>query len=308
MFDIILKISPLFFIVAFGFFCKKRKFFNDNTLKYLTRFVMYLSLPAVLLEKLSTTDFETLIDVSFLFAYLSSLVGVMLISGGIGYVIFSKSMKYNVMLGLGGVYGNIGFLAIPVLSTTLGEWVSIPLALMLTLDLLILLPVATFLLQLNSADEKSNTSPLKALKRSLFNPLILSIMLGLILSIFQITLPNNIIFGLDWLGKAAGPCAMFIVGTALYGRTVNHKPISALYISTMKLIVMPFAVYFFMSLFSVNPEWIVVATLGAAMPCAAVLGVIAEEHKILSQQSSTAVLLTTIFSVLTIPLLIGFFS
>lgn len=308
MFDIVLKISPLFFLVAVGFFCKKESFFNERALRYLTRFVMYLSLPAVLLGKLATTDFKTLIDFYFLFAYLSSLIGVMLISGVIGYIIFSKNIKYNIMLGLGGVYGNIGFLAIPVLSTTIGEWVSVPLALMLTLDLLILLPVATFLLQLNSVDEKSNTSPMEALKRSLFNPLILSIILGLILSIFQITLPNNIIYGLDWLGKAAGPCAMFIVGTALYGRKITHRPTSALYISTIKLIFMPLAVYFFMSLFSVNPEWIVAATLGAAMPCAAVLGVIAEEHKILPQQSSTAVLFTTIFSVITIPLLIRFFS
>lgn len=308
MFEIIVKILPLFSLVALGYLFKRKKILNDKSLKYLTRFVMYLSLPAVLLGKLATTDFNTLIDFPFLFAYLLSLFGVMIISGLIGYIIFSSNIKYSIMLGLGGVYGNIGFLAIPVLSITIGEWVSVPLALMLTLDLLILLPVATFLLQLNSTNELSDTTPIKALKRSLFNPLILSIMLGLILSIWQINLPNYIVNGLGWLGTAAGPCAMFIVGTALYGRKISQKPIAAVYISTVKLIIMPFAVYLFMNVLSVNPEWIIAATLGAAMPCAVVLGVIAEEHKTLPQQASTAVLVTTIFSVLTIPLLIRIFS
>ena len=304
MLDILLKILPLFSLVAIGYFCKQRTIIGALGLKYLTRFVMYLSLPAVLLGKLAITDFKTLIDIPFLIAYLLSLTCGILVSGGIGYIAFERNRKNSIMLGLGSVYGNVGFLAIPVLTVTIGEWISVPLALMLTLDLLILLPVATFLLQLNSGVSHVSSNPMNALKRSLLNPLILSIALGLILSVCKIQLPNSVIDGLDWLGKAAGPCAMFIVGTALYGRKVSHRPIAAFYMSAFKLLAMPMVVYFFMSLLNVTPMWIIAATLGASMPCAAVLGVIAEEHNALPQQASAAVLLTTIFSVATIPFLI----
>ncbi|MFT2111261.1 AEC family transporter [Marinomonas sp. 2405UD68-3] len=308
MLEILIKTTPLFALIAIGYFCKKTAVFSSKNLKHLTQFVMYLSLPAVLLGKLSTTDFDTLINVPFLAAYTLALLGVMFLSGFIGYVIFDRNKKNSIMTGLGGVYGNIGFLAIPVLSSTIGEWVAIPLAMMLTLDLLILLPVATFLLQLNNTSNDLQLTPIKALKRSLLNPLILSIALGLLLSVGEINVPNNLIISLQWLGSAAGPCAMFIVGTALFGRKISQNPIPALYMSTIKLLIMPLVVYVLMTLMQVHPTWIIAATLGASMPCAAVLGVIAEEHKANPHQASSAVLLTTVCSMATLPFLIHLLS
>ena len=310
MLETFIKIIPLFALVGLGYFCKKHAIVGVTSLKYLTRFVMYLSLPAVLLGKLATTNFETLIDVSFLSAYLVSLLSVMLISGGVGYFLFEKCANHGVMLGLGGVYGNIGFLAIPVLAATVGEWTSVPLALMLTLDLLILLPFSSFLLQLSNTNNSdvdhhdNNFTPIKALVRSLLNPLIISIIVGLILSAWSITLPTSVVGGLELLSSAAGPCAMFIVGTALFGRSITQNPFAAIYMSAVKLAIMPFVVFLMMTMFQVNPQWVFIATLGSAMPCAAVLGVMAEEYKTLSHQASTAVLLTTMVSVVTLPLLI----
>ncbi|MEM5527908.1 AEC family transporter [Gammaproteobacteria bacterium AS21] len=312
MLETFIKIIPLFALVALGYFCKRQAIVGVISLKYLTRFVMYLSLPAVLLSKLATTDFATLIDIPFLSAYLLSLLCVMLISGLVGYLLFERRANNGVMLGLGGVYGNIGFLAIPVLGASVGEWTSVPLALMLTIDLLILLPFSSFLLQISNANNNdidqhdSNFTPLTALKRSLLNPLIIAIIIGLILSAYSITLPTSIIGGLDLLSSAAGPCAMFIVGSALFGRSITQNPFAAIYISTVKLAIMPFVVFLMMTLFQVNSVWVLIATLGAAMPCAAVLGVMAEEYKTLSHQASTAVLLTTVISVVSLPLLIHY--
>ncbi|WP_158967445.1 AEC family transporter [Paraglaciecola sp. L3A3] len=312
MLETFIKIIPLFALVGLGYLCKKHKIVGVISLKYLTRFVMYLSLPAVLLGKLASTDFETLLDIPFLTAYLISLISVMFTFGLVGYFLFEKRANYGVMLGLGGVYGNIGFLAIPLLAVTVGEWTSVPLALMLTLDLLILLPFSSFLLQLSNtnntyfAHHENNFTPFKALKRSLLNPLIISIIVGLILSAWSITLPASVIEGLALLGSGAGPCAMFIVGTALFGRSMKQNSFAAIYMSTVKLAIMPFVVFLMMTMFQVNSVWILIATLGSAMPCAAVLGVMAEEYKTLSHQASTAVLLTTVVSVVTLPLLIHF--
>ena len=167
MLDIFIKIMPLFALVGLGYFCKKRKIVGVTSLTYLTRFVMYLSLPAVLLGKLATANFDTLINVAFLSAYSLSLFCVMLIAGGIGYFLFEKRTSHGVMLGLGSVYGNIGFLAIPLLAVTVGEWTSVPLALMLTVDLIILLPFSSFLLQLSNtnknANKNNNFTPIGAL-------------------------------------------------------------------------------------------------------------------------------------------------
>lgn len=276
---------------------------------HLTRFIMYLSLPAVLLQKLSSTEFEMLLDMKFLGTYLFSIFSIMLISGIIGFFIFEKKSSNGVMIGLGSVYGNIGFLGIPVLAVTVGEWTSVPLALMLTIDLIFLLPLSAFLLQLSTMQSlEGDLTPLKALKRSLFNPLIISIVLGLSISAFTIEIPVLFNDGLKLLGSAAGPCAMFIVGVSLVGRKISAKPYEAGVMSFFKLCITPLFVFTLMTIFNISPDWIMAATLGAAMPCASVLGVIAEEYKTMPFQASSAVVITTLLAAGTLPLYISFLS
>jgi len=180
---------------------------------------------------------------------------------------------------------------------------------MLTIDLIILLPLASFLLQITNMQNLDNfISPLKALKRSLLNPLIVSIIVGLCLSALRIKVPISMTEGLNLLGSAAGPCAMFIVGTSLVGRKISSKPYEAGLISLFKLCTTPFFVFIMMTVLNVSASWTIAATLAAAMPCAAVLGVVAQEYKVMPFQASTAVVLSTICAAGTLPLLISYFS
>lgn len=309
MFDILIKVSPFFGLVALGYLVKQKQIISATGQLYLTRFIMYVSLPAVLLEKLATTEFEMLLDFTFLGAYGLSLFVILMLSGTIGFLVFERKASHGIMIGLSSAYANIGFLAIPVLALSVGEWTSIPLALMLTIDLMILLPLASFLLQLTTMQNGDSVhTPLKTLKRSLLNPLIISIIVGLCLSALKIKVGEPITEGLKFIGSAAGPCAMFIVGTSLVGRKISAKPYEAGFISLFKLCIAPFIVFMVMTSFNVSSTWVMAATLGAAMPCAAVLGVVAEEYKVMPFQASTAVVLTTICAAGTLPLLIRYFS
>lgn len=308
MFDILIKVFPFFGLVALGYLIKQKQIISVTGQLYLTRFIMYVSLPAVLLEKLATTDFEMLLDFKFLGAYSFSLLLLLTLSGTLGFLVFERKASHAIMIGLSSVYANIGFLAIPVLALTVGEWTSIPLALMLTIDLMILLPLASFFLQLTTIQNMDNAhTPMKILKRSLLNPLIVSIVIGLCLSAMKIKVGEPITDVLKFIGNTAGPCAMFIVGTSLVGRKISAKPYEAGFISIFKLCIAPFVVFVVMASFDVSPTWIMAATLGAAMPCAAVLGVVAEEYKVMPFQASTAVVLTTLCAAGTLPFLIRYF-
>ncbi|WP_417455178.1 AEC family transporter [Kiloniella sp.] len=308
MFDILIKVSPFFGLVALGYFIKQKQVISVTGQQYLTRFIMYVSLPAVLLEKLATTEFKMLLDFKFLGAYILSLFVLLILSGLVGFLVFERKTSHGIMIGLSSVYANIGFLGIPVLAVSVGEWTSIPLALMLTIDLVILLPLASLLLQLTTEQNVDNTHrPVEILIRSLLNPLIISIIVGLCISALRVNVGESITEGLKFIGNTAGPCAMFIVGTSLVGRKISAKPYEAGLISVFKLCIAPFIVFMVMTGFNVSPAWIMAATLGAAMPCAAVLGVVAEEYKVMPFQASTAVVLTTLCAAGTLPVLIHYY-
>ncbi len=307
MVDFFQQLLPFFLLVGAGYLAVKFKLVGSKVVGLLTKAILWIFLPSVLLVKLATTPFETLLNPAFLSAYLLAAFSLMLVGGAVGFVLFEKRRSNAVMIGLSGAYGNIGFLAIPLLGAVVGDWTSVPLALILTLDLMVLLPVASFLLQLgDQKTHKGDFTALQSLKRALVNPLILSIVLGLALSGLELKIPSVTQDGFTLLGKAAGPCAMFVVGTSLFGKKMSGKIGETLYMSGLKLVAYPVVVWLAMTLFDIPVDWKILAVLAAAMPCAAVLSVIAEEYRTMAAQAASAVLVTTVASAVLLPALIGY--
>lgn len=307
MTHIVGQLVPFFALVAVGYFCKRRQWVGTTSLMILTRLVLFVFLPAVLVTKISSTSIDTLLNGSFVAAYLLSAFLIMIVGGGFAYVFFKVSFSEAAFTGLSGAYGNIGFFAIPVLVSVVGEWISVPLALILILDLVILVPVVTFILQLGETTQHEGAFTAKlAIKRALINPLIIAIAIGLFFSSFNLQIPSVIYDGLFYLGKAAGPCAMFIVGVSLGGIVLSRRPVEAIYMTSLKLLIYPVLVALMMHLFSIESNWVIAAILAAAMPCAAILTAIAEEYKTMPAQSSAAILISTVVSAATLPLLIGY--
>ena len=102
------------------------------------------------------------------------------------------------------------------------------------------------------------------------------------------------------LSPAAAPCAMFVVGAVLADNKTSAQPLPAIYMSVFKLLVFPVLVWFVLGAFDIEDNWRMAASLGAAMPAAAVLTVVAEDQDTLPGQASMAVLLSTLISVVTI--------
>jgi len=78
----------------------------------------------------------------------------------------------------------------------------------------------------------------------------------------------------------------------------------ASWVSVFKLAVHPLIMWGAMTAFGVSDAWRLVATLGAATPVAAALFVIAQEHGAMPVRASTAVLISTAVSMVSLPLLI----
>ncbi|MBL4586351.1 MAG: AEC family transporter [Flavobacteriales bacterium] len=314
MSDIINIILPFFALVVTGYVAARLTIIESSGILGLNRFVYFFALPALLFSKMALTPVEQVLgEETFALAYLASGLLVFAIGWVMAKVLFRMSADKLSVMALSGCYANIGFMGIPVLVTILGAKAAAPLSIMLMIDVAFFIPFATTLIDLLRAErrqgEARNGQVLSAVVTSVVkNPLIIAIVLGFTFSATGIGLPGAIGGFTNLLGQAAAPAAMFALGAVLAGRPMSEGMGEVAYMSVVKLAVHPLVMWWGMTLFGVGAEWRLAVTLGAATPVAASMFVIAQEYKALPVRVSTAVLLTTAVSMITLPLLIAWLN
>jgi len=299
--DIFFLVLPFFALVITGYVAARWRILDAPGVLGINRFVYFFALPALLFNKMAETDFSRLVSESaFVLAHLVAGLVVFALMWGTAKVLFKAGRNSLAVMALAGCYGNIGFLGIPLLVSVLGGDAAAPLSLMLLVDVAFFIPFATILMSPMGAGNLRHIIMRGVVK----NPLIIAIVVGTGFSAAGFGLPGELSGFTNLLGQAAAPAAMFALGAVLAGRPIADGLGEASWVSVFKLAAHPLIMWGAMTAFGVSDAWRLVATLGAATPVAAALFVIAQEHDVMPARASTAVLISTAVSMVSLPLLI----
>jgi len=135
--------------------------------------------------------------------------------------------------------------------------------------------------------------------------MIVSIILGLGWGASGFALPSPANDFLTLLGAAATPCALFAIGASLAGRTAERVQIAG-WIAFAKLILHPAAVSIAaLVVFPVEPYAAGVMIAAASLPVAGNVYILAQHFGIAPQRVSTAILISTALSILTVSAVIA---
>ena len=146
-----------------------------------------------------------------------------------------------------------------------------------------------------------------SLKAAILNPTTLAVAVAIPLYLLQIRFPTPMADTVSLLGKMSTPLCMFILGKRLASmrlKTVFTKPF-AYVVCALKLIVYPLFAYlcvYFLPFFDETFK-ICLYVLSAA-PSGAIILSLAELHGCEQKLSANAVLLTTLCSLITLPLML----
>jgi len=146
-----------------------------------------------------------------------------------------------------------------------------------------------------------------SLKAALVNPSMLAVFTGIILCLLKAKnwLPDIFRTGFSTLGAMSTPLCMIILGVRL--ATMDFKTLFttrlAWLISAGKLIVFPLFCYLLMLPLPLDPVFKGSVVILAGTPCASILLNLAEIHHNGQELAANCALLSTILSILTIPLL-----
>ena len=146
--------TPLFitllpFLLAFlcGYVATRRRWMPSNTAVVLTRFVLYLALPALIIHALNGYDARQSIAAAFLAAHALTLALVVLTVLICVHQWFLKTRANAVMTAYAASYSNEGFLGFPLLLALFGHESIVPISLIFTFDLVVFTPLARILHQ-----------------------------------------------------------------------------------------------------------------------------------------------------------------
>lgn len=304
MLPILLKTLPFFAVIGTGFLAGRARFITPDATVQLTRFVFYFALSAMLFGFAANLSLTEIFSLPFVLAYLSATTTVWAL---VFAVALARRADREAALfeAHTGVIGNVGFLGIPMLALLLGPAAVGPVLLVLAVDLIVFSSVLTLLITLFRSGRVS-FGTIRVLAVGLAsNPMIVSTALGLAWGATGRSLWAPVAEFMTLLGAAATPCALFAIGASLAGRRPD-RPLIAAWLSFAKLVLHPMAVSLAaLWLFPVDPYAAGVMIAAAALPVAGNVFILAQAYGVAPQRVSTAILVSTALSVLTVTAVIA---
>lgn len=315
-FELVISQIIIFVIYAgIGVIAVKTGVLQEKSLDVISKLVIKITLPIMLFHNTITgvtaeefvDNISILLWTAFLFATLFGL-GFLLkkvfrLKGDIGNVYNANTM-----------FGNIGFMGIPVLVSFFPEHGLLYVVLFTVVDHLVLWTVGVYLttpeskrIQKQTDENVSNkkaTSITNTIKK-LINPAMVAIILSVIGVFAGVELPSEVDVALSKVGAITSPLAMIYIG-ALFCYTDmlgSLKKIEFYGTVLMKMVLYPIALYWFMGLFEgVNPEIRLAMTMLSAMPGMTSIAMIAKSQGSEGEYSAGGVFVTTLCSIVTLPL------
>ena len=309
MTEIIGITSSFFAVIALGAFTKYIGLFDEKSSQIFSNFAFYVALPPLIITSIMNNQVSGIINFDYIIRFEFATLIIFLFSYFFAKFIFKLKGGENSVFALNSTYSNYGYIGIPLVILVFGQKAIIPASLLLVCDIAFVLAlVAIFSINFNNTSAFLNL--IKALKSILKNPVIISCLIGLLLSFYGINLGKVSEETLSILSGAAVPTALFAIGIIIVSKKVEKAYSELIFISFVKLIIHPLLVISLYVFWSINEiktidiMWIQVAVIFSCLPVAATVFPVSQYYKAYILKTSSAIIVTTTISIVTIPIVL----
>lgn len=196
------------------------------------------------------------------------------------------------------MYSNFTFMAFPVIEELYGE------------SMLFYLAVFTAVLRIAYCTHGVNAiaGPMKEKPdvslKSIVNPPVIAIFIGLALYLFSLRLPYPVSRTMEMLSQVVSPLGMVIAGLILAELDFKEafKGYRAYLVSFVRLIVIPLIVFLIVNLLGLPDMERQIAVIVSAMPVASAGVIISANYGADKKLAAKAAFISTLFSIITVPL------
>ncbi|MFC2035892.1 AEC family transporter [Chloroflexota bacterium] len=231
-------VVPIYLLIGLGFLSRRFKLLKLGDERVLNSYVYFFALPALFFINIAEMRF-THDTLRFVLAGVSPIL-VVLIIYTLLYRICKLSRDTFYLLTLSTIFGSLGFFGIPFVMfafpTAEGEHFAI-----LSASSISVVGVSISLVFLEMYKQEQDHiwhNLIRVLKKLSKNPLILSILCGVIVSVAGLVLPSSLQTTVHMLGKTTSTVAIFMLGVFLYGRRYTELG-TAFKLSALRIVLLP---------------------------------------------------------------------
>lgn len=299
----------LFLCMGVGYIGAKKKIISDDSINHLNNLLINVTMPFMFLDILNiklTPELMLIAPKSILsgFLYIFILYFITIFIFKFFRVKSSKEGIYIYSL----IFTNVGFIGIPLVTNVLDKS-SVVFTALLNIPFNMLAFILAFWILNPNKDEKIDY------KQIFLSPVIIAMFIGLMLLFSQLIIPFSfgdnrlpyfMSYSISLIGGITSPLAMIIVGASL--EHVKFKKIFTnlkLHIfSILSLIITPLIIFFILNTLSNDLQIINICTLMTALPSAMISVVLAKNFGLDYVLASEIVFMSTLYSIITIPIFI----
>lgn len=292
---VIKKIIEMFIILLVGALIYKVKIIDDVSTKHLSNVLLMLVSPLLIVQSYQI-DFNKELLYGLLWALLASFL-TFLFMIIVSEFLFHGDRNRSSVEKIAVSYSNSGFIGIPLISGVLGDKGVFYMTAYIT--------VFNVLLWTHGVLLMGDSEGLKGAWKNFLSPAIIAVMVGIILFLFQLRLPQFVENPLEMIASMNTPLGMIVAGANLAQGNIlkSLKNKRFYYLSFIKLIVYPLAGLVILWLLPLDFEVAFTVFIAVACPAGASVIMFAQRYDRDAYYASEIFVITTLLSAVTLPLL-----
>lgn len=304
MLEVVGVVLPVFALIVLGTGARMARLLDAGGLRGMTDLTFFLAVPSLLFGSLIESQALGLFDVAALF--MGAVLAVFAAGVVIASVVFRVGLAQATVLGLNSCYGNTVLLGLPLVDAAFGPRGVAVLLPVIAVHSLILLPLASVMIELEGA---RRGDLLGTLRRTLLgvarNPVVVALFLALFWRLAGVPVPAPLHRLLVLLGGLASPLALFTLGGTLPDFASEGSVRETGLAAVLKLLVLPALVWGLCTGLAVPPLQTAVAVMTAGTPTGATAFFLARRVGTLTTAAAGTVVLTTVLSIFTLSFILG---
>ena len=287
------QVGTMFLMMAAGFGLVKAGKLTPEAVPQMTNLLLTVVLPCMLVDSLQIERTQALLDVMG-YAFLLLAVLYVLYCLLTAPLFRRQPPATGKALCFGVLYGNVGFMGLPLIQMVLGEQ-----AMVYGVINLIVFNLFNWSQGVVLMGGRKQIS----LKQAVLNPGILGIIAAMLLFFCGITLPSMVGNAVNFLGSMNTPLAMVIIGAQMAQADWQaiFRNRSILLACLLKLVAMPLLTALVLYPLHPEPDLYCTLVLLAGVPTASITAMFAQRYGQDVATSAQLVTLTTLLSILTLP-------
>ncbi len=292
---VIKKIIEMFIILLVGALIYKVKIIDDVSTKHLSNVLLMLVSPLLIVQSYQI-DFNKELLYGLLWALLASFL-TFLFMIIVSEFLFHGDRNRSSVEKIAVSYSNSGFIGIPLISGVLGDKGVFYMTAYITIFNVLLWTHGVLLM--------GDSEGLKGAWKNFLSPAIIAVMVGIILFLFQLRLPQFVENPLEMIASMNTPLGMIVAGANLAQGNIlkSLKNKRFYYLSFIKLIVYPLAGLVILWLLPLDFEVAFTVFIAVACPAGASVIMFAQRYDRDAYYASEIFVITTLLSAVTLPLL-----